>query len=194
MEYLKILIPILVICCIGLRLIKRKSNSNPDQLNGLQEKISEQRNRAGSWLEQRNEIAFACQTGEKEKIQAILEQTKSVIEKDELFKIVVGQTYYQRKEPRFANVCETFGLQYVDFFSHNFKRLKKHKGYSPHNLGFKYTATVLSEKEKHDQAVDVCRKAISFQLDDKSKAGYQGHLKRIERKGTASTNPSLAED
>ena len=97
---------------------------------------------------------------------------RNVKERDEIFKIVIGQTYYQRKEERFADLCEEFGLVYIDFFSENFQTLSSRKGYSLHNLGFKYLAIVLAEREKFDQAAEICQKAISYNLTDKTKTGY----------------------
>jgi len=182
MDNLRVIIIVVAACYFVFRFLRRKKRSTAMDYDRIEGTLADKRNRAGRWSESRAGITAAAQAGNKDEINAILEQAGSIEEKDELFKIVIGQTYYLRKEENFADLCEEFGLDYVDFFAENFQALSRRKGYSLHNLGFKYLAIVLTEREKFDQAASVCQKAISFNLTDKTKTGYEGRLQRINKK------------
>ena len=47
---------------------------------------------------------------------------------------------------------------------------------------FPYLATVLTEDGHYDEAIEVCRKAINFGLDDGTKSGFAGRIERIRKK------------
>lgn len=51
--------------------------------------------------------------------------------------------------------------------------------YLPHIPTFEYLATSLTEKGEYDQAVEVCRKAMSYGLTDMTKTGYEGRIERV---------------
>jgi hypothetical protein len=43
-------------------------------------------------------------------------------------------------------------------------------------------AITLEENRKFDEALDICGKALQWDLDDGTKTGYQGRTDRIRRK------------
>ncbi|MFU8815520.1 MAG: hypothetical protein ACNA7W_09250 [Pseudomonadales bacterium] len=47
---------------------------------------------------------------------------------------------------------------------------------------FQKYATLLTEDGEYGTAIEVCRRAISFGLEDGTKAGYEGRIARIEKK------------
>ena len=181
MDNLRVIIIVLAACYFVFRFLKRKKRSASISFDELEGGLTDKRKRATRWTDSRAGITTAVQAGDKDTINAILENASSVEEKDELYKIVIGQTYYQRKEGNYADLCEAFGLAYVDFFNESFPKLSQRKGYSLYNLGFKYLAIVLAERRKYDQAVVVCQKALSYNLTDKTKTGYEGRLQRINK-------------
>jgi|APSaa5957512622_1039677.scaffolds.fasta_scaffold24228_2 hypothetical protein len=181
MENYKVLIIVLGVCYFVFRFLKRKKRTSSLDLDQLTGTLASKRQQAGKWTDSRAEVTAVAQTGDLESIQSVIDQAGSVEERDELFKIAIGQTYYHRSDDKLADVCESIGLAYVDYFSENFKFLSRKKGYSLHNLGFKYLAIVLTEREKFEQAASVCQKAISFNLTDNTKTGYEGRLQRINK-------------
>ena len=182
MENYKVFIIVLGVCYFVFRFLKRKKQTSSLDLDKLTGTLASKRQQASKWSDSRAEVTTAAQKGDLASIQSIIEGAGSVEETDELFKIAIGQTYYKRSDEKFADVCETIGLAYMDFFAENFQFLSRRKGYSLHNLGFKYLAIILAEREKFEQAASVCQKAISFNLTDKTKTGYEGRLQRINKR------------
>ena len=52
----------------------------------------------------------------------------------------------------------------------------------PRILTFQYYATILTEDEKYQEAIDVCKKAIEYNLNDGTQSGFEGRIKRIMKK------------
>ena len=181
MENYKELIVVLAVCYFVFRFLRRKKQTSSSDRDKLEGTLANKRRQAEKWSDGRVGITEAAQVGDLVAIRSIIEQAGSVEERDELYKIAIGQTYYQRSDEKYAEVCEAIGMDYVDFFAENFQLLSRRKGYSLHNLGFKYLAIILAERENFEQAVSVCQKAISFNLTDKTKTGYEGRLQRINK-------------
>lgn len=59
---------------------------------------------------------------------------------------------------------------------------EKESFYLPHVPTFEYLATILTEKGEYDKAIEVCELALAYGLQDQTKAGYKGRIKRIMRK------------
>jgi hypothetical protein len=50
---------------------------------------------------------------------------------------------------------------------------------------FKMLAIVMGEDERYDEAVDICKKALSLGLEDGTNTGFEGRIARLEKKRNA---------
>lgn len=92
----------------------------------------------------------------------------------------------RRQDPEMQEVVVNYGTRYVREFADIKDALFDHLGEGPKNIAvFKQLAIALEEAEAHDQAVDVCQKALEFGLEDGTKSGWEGRIKRIEKNRAA---------
>ena len=47
---------------------------------------------------------------------------------------------------------------------------------------FQRLAIIYEKKGEYKKAIDICKKAIKYNLRDTSKAGFEGRLERLEKK------------
>jgi hypothetical protein len=100
-----------------------------------------------------------------------------------LLQSIVGETYTRRKNTGMRKICKEIGIKHVSEFKNISPALKKEfSGVLPRVTTFKYLATLLTEDGDYDSAIFACKVAISHGLKDGTKSGYEGRIKRIEKK------------
>lgn len=52
----------------------------------------------------------------------------------------------------------------------------------PNIPSFKRLSILYEKQEKYKEAIDICNKAIELGLKDNTKTGYEGRIKRLEKK------------
>ena len=115
-----------------------------------------------------------------------LSKISDPVKKHFQYQLIVDQTYQRRKDPEMRNACEDIGLKHISKFDAIAPHLKKEfDNKLPQVLTFKHLPTILSEDGDHDQAIEICKKAISYKLKDGTKGGFQARIKRIEKKRAA---------
>lgn len=96
---------------------------------------------------------------------------------------ITEATYKQRKDAQYRAACDYFSSLHINEFDKIKAPLKKSNGGKlPQVMTFQNYANLLLEDERFDDAIDVCRKAIKFGLDDKTQTGFEGRIERIQAK------------
>jgi hypothetical protein len=122
-----------------------------------------------------------------------LSKISEPVKKHFQFQNIVDQTYHRRKNPEIRKVCKDIGLKHISAFDDIAPHLKKEfSGTLPQIITFKHLPTILSEDGDHDQAIGICKKAISYKLKDGTKGGFQARIKRIEKKRDSALKRKLS--
>lgn len=105
------------------------------------------------------------------------------IDRHFLLQSIVTESYKLRKEEKYRKICHEFAEKHLQEFPSLVPAIKEDMdGTLPRITTFQYYATILTENEEYEKAIEVCQKAISFGLIDGSKAGFEGRIKRILKK------------
>jgi tetratricopeptide (TPR) repeat protein len=99
-----------------------------------------------------------------------------------LYLQLISQAYARRKEPEMRALFKKLALEHIEKFDSIRQPLTKNCGILPRVPTFQYLATVYTEDEEYEKAIEVCEKAIAFGLSDGTKGDYQGRIERIKKK------------
>jgi len=95
---------------------------------------------------------------------------------------IVTQTYKQRAAPEMAEACLRVGQTHVAEFPLLLPFLMQEFPVRlPDVPTFQYYATVLAERGRFSEAIQVCEAAIRFGLQDGTQGGYEGRIVRIKK-------------
>lgn len=98
---------------------------------------------------------------------------------------IVGLTYKKRDDPRMRALCRQWSEVHISEFGKISPVLRKEIGFLPRVPTFQHYATILTEDGEFEKAIEVCRRAIAFGLDeslsDGTRPGYAGRIARIEK-------------
>lgn len=99
---------------------------------------------------------------------------------------IVSVTYGMRDESiEMRELCAEMAWKHLSEFPRLSRALKASGKWSNNKSGlprvttFQYLSTLLTERGEYEKAAEVCKKAISFDLSDGTKSGYEGRIKRI---------------
>ena len=130
-----------------------------------------------------DEVFDAWTSGELAAMLKALKKKTNLIDRHFLLMGVVTQTYKARKEPKMREICREISERHVQEFDRIAPALKKEMdGVLPRVSTFQQYATVLSEDNEHERAIEVCERAISFGLTDGTQTGFAGRIGRIRKK------------
>ncbi|XPF94265.1 hypothetical protein ACM9HF_19990 [Colwellia sp. RE-S-Sl-9] len=107
----------------------------------------------------------------------------NLIDRHFLLLSIVRATYKLRKEEKYRSLCVEYSEKHLQEFPEIAPALKENMGgFLPRVTTFQNYATVLSENNNFDKAIEVCQQALSYGLHDNTKSGFNGRIVRIEKK------------
>ncbi|MCC5878480.1 MAG: hypothetical protein JJU03_01090 [Idiomarina sp.] len=113
---------------------------------------------------------------------AALEETDDPLARHRLYQQVVEQCYRGREDKAFRFALLHYAQAHIAEFGDISGPLKKQNGGKlPQVATFKHYAAVLTDAGQYDEAIAVCQQALSYDLKDGTKTGYQGRIERIEK-------------
>lgn len=149
-----------------------------DYENEEDEELTEEERKFGI-----DEVYLAKQSNDLERMLKATELETSLSNRHFLLQAIVSETYRLRKEEVYKNLCLQFSEKHLKEFDEITKSLKEEfKGFTPIVTTFQYYSTLLTELEEYEKAIKVCVMAVSYNLDDGTKGGYHGRIKRIKKK------------
>ncbi|MBK7626011.1 MAG: hypothetical protein IPJ16_02215 [Bacteroidales bacterium] len=115
----------------------------------------------------------------EEMLKAANTQTNP-IDRHFLLQSIVTESYKLRKDEKYRKICTEFSEKHLQEFPSLAPALKEDMGGSlPRISTFQHYATILTENEEYEKAIEVCQLAISYGLHDGTKAGFEGRISRI---------------
>jgi hypothetical protein len=125
----------------------------------------------------------ALLSGDIELMTAALSTSLNNQEKEALLSAIIAKTYPLRKDPKTKEVFYTHAEIYIKEFSHFIDDLKKASGEEvPVVAPFRMLAIALSEDGREEDALDVCRQALDYGVEDGTKTGFKGRMTRLQKK------------
>jgi len=138
--------------------------------------------RGGEWVEA--DAAFDAWTSQDlEKLQQAVSLKTNSVDRHFVLMGLVAETYRRRQDPEMAALCASTAETHIREFPTLMGPLKDSlDGILPRVPTFQQYATLLTEQGDFERAKEVCRQAIEFGLLDGTKSGFEGRIKRIEKK------------
>lgn len=128
------------------------------------------------------EVRNARESGNLKRMLLALPLDSNLVDRHYLLLGIAEITYYQRKNPKMADICIQISKLHLKEFSEISHALKRDFNYLPHVPTFEYYATILTERCQFNDAVSVCEAAIKYGLSDCTKSDYVGRIARIRKK------------
>lgn len=99
--------------------------------------------------------------------------------------ISAADCYYKQREIRddALSLAEQFYLKDVGLFPRYKSALMKEMGgVLPRIPSFSQLAILYEKKGRYEEAIGICRLAIKYGVQEKTKAGFEGRIEKIEKK------------
>jgi tetratricopeptide (TPR) repeat protein len=150
-------------------------------LFGNKDKVKSYYLRDGALVEA-DERRKALNSGDLDRMLKQLYKKGDPVDTHFIYLQLIGQAYSRRNEPEMRMLFKKLANEHVEKFDPIREQLIKEIGILPRVPTFQYLATVYTEDNEYEKAIDVCEKAIAFGLNDGTKGGYQGRIERIKKK------------
>jgi hypothetical protein len=125
----------------------------------------------------------AWTSGNLEEMLKAVNTRTNPIDRHALLQSIVTESYKLRKQEKYRKICAEFAEKHLQEFPSLVPALKEDMGgILPRISTFQHYATLLTENEEFEKAINVCRQAISFGLNDGTQSSYEGRIKRISAK------------
>ena len=130
-----------------------------------------------------DEAFVAWTTGTLDQMIEATNSKTHPIDRHFLLQRIVRESYKLRKDRKHQEICLKFANKHLDEFDELASALKKDMdGVLPRITVFQHHATVLTENGDFNQAIEICNKAIEYQLHDGTQSGFEGRIERILKK------------
>lgn len=135
-----------------------------------------------------DEVFEASTSGDLSRMLSVLDKPTHPVDHHYLLLSIVEQTYPRRGDPKMRNLCEEVAWRHLREFPELAEALiaddkaSGGTGILPQVPTFQKLATLLTQQERFEEAVNVCERAIAFGLSDGTKSGYEGRIERIRKK------------
>ncbi|MCL2912266.1 hypothetical protein L2725_00470 [Shewanella corallii] len=120
--------------------------------------------------------------GDLKSLEKALVFERNDLERHFILNAIVNLTYCDRKLSISRQKCIEASKQSILNTPKVLPNLKQIAGVTPRVPSFQYLATIYTEDGKFLEAIEVCKEALALGLDDGTKTGFQGRIKRIQAK------------
>jgi len=173
---MKIIFIIIVIIVSYLIFTRFKKQENSDKNGIVYVK------REGKQIEA-DEAFFATSSGDLNRMLKALETKTNPIDRHFLLMNTADEGYKNRKDEKVRKIFKEVAKTHLKEFPQINPFLKSEfDGILPRVSTFQKYATVLTEDGEFKRAIEVCQTALSYGLNDGTKSGFEGRIKRIEKK------------
>jgi hypothetical protein len=117
---------------------------------------------------------------------AALPAVTNPLDRHRLYLRIVDEAYRERETAEHHDICLDYGRRYIDEFPKMEAALREaHDGELPPIPVFKQVAITLEEDADYEAGIAVSEKALAHDLDDGTKTGFAGRIKRLQKKMAA---------
>lgn len=133
---------------------------------------------------QKADHAFLAWTsGNLNKMLKSVNKPTNPVDRHFLLMEIVKLTYKDREKQKSRALCLDHGFLHMsEFPSIKPHLIKEMDGILPRVSTYQHIATVLGENGDFSRAIDVCQDAIKLGLQDGTKSGFEGRIKRFRKK------------
>ena len=125
-------------------------------------------------------------SGDPEKMASALERFSGPLDRHRLLTALVQGVYPQRADGTAREHLYAYGTSYLGEFDRIAPALQAESApEAPDVPVFRCLAIAMEEDERFDEALNICRLALDWDLDDGTKTGYAGRMRRLEKKKAA---------
>lgn len=95
-----------------------------------------------------------------------------------------AESYYKQRNERVdaIELSITYCNLDIELFPKYSKKLIEEFGMIPNITTFKRLAIIYENQNKYDLAIDICKKALEYGLNDLTKGGYSARLEKLSKK------------
>lgn len=129
-----------------------------------------------------DEAFFSRFTGDVPRMVAALEVDTNPIDRHFLLLNLVQETYKRRAQADMAALCAETAELHLREFPSLVGPLLQDLGVLPRVPTFQHYATLLTEHGEFEKAIHVCETALSYGLHDGTKSGFEGRIRRIQKR------------
>ena len=105
------------------------------------------------------------------------------IDRHFLLQGIAARSYKDRDNPKMRRLFHRIAEKHLAEFPDLAKALRtEFSGDLPRVTTFQHLATVLTEEGKFKEAIRICEAAMEYGLSDGTKSGYEGRIRRIQKK------------
>lgn len=116
------------------------------------------------------------------RMQSLLQREGDPAKRHYLLMGIVDESYRMRfADPRMREVCKQMAAAHLQEFPALMPSLVGENGSLPIVTSFAKYSTALMEDGEYDEAIRICERALSYGVDDGTRAGYLGRIRRIEK-------------
>jgi hypothetical protein len=132
-----------------------------------------------------DEVFAATNSKDLPRMLAATRYRTNLVDRHFLLLNLVSLTYKNRKDGNMRQLCiESARLHITEFSAIRPHLIKEMDGVLPRVSTFQKLAMLYAEDGRFDEAIEVCRAALGFGLQDGTEAGFEGRIKRFnEKKG-----------
>jgi hypothetical protein len=129
-----------------------------------------------------DEVFEAWTSGDLQRMARALSLKTNPVDRHFLLMNLFQQAYRLRNaEPAMRELAQRVGLQHVQEFRDLRSPLVRDLGVLPRVPTFQNLSTLLAEDGDHQQAIEVCEKAIEFGLSDGTKGDFPARIERLRK-------------
>ena len=130
-----------------------------------------------------DDVFRAWTSGDLDKMLKAANIKTNLLDRHHLLQSIVAETYKLRKDEKYRSLCIDFSEKHLEEFPSILIALKEDlPDMLPRVTTFQNYATILTEDGEFEKAIEVCKKAISYGLNDGTQSGYEGRIERIKKK------------
>jgi hypothetical protein len=134
----------------------------------------------------KEQIGALMESHDVGEMTAALNHVKAPLDRHHLLSAIIHELYPQKDQPAIRGQLYDHGGTYVDEFSRIAPALKAASDTGEiHVPVFKCLVIAMEQDQRYHEALEICRMAVEWGLDDGTKTGYAGRIDRIKKKQAA---------
>jgi hypothetical protein len=134
-------------------------------------------------ISRRERVERALASDDVAAMAKLLETVDDPVLRHALFGQIVTGHYRQRSEPEHRDAFYRYAGQHIEEIPAVLDALEKTEDGRPDRVeSFKMITIAMGEDGRYEEAIEVCKTAVSFGLEDGTKTGFDGRIARLKKK------------
>jgi len=128
------------------------------------------------------QVQEAVASDDVDAMESLLKQTDDPVLRHTLLEPIIAARYRERSDSTNRDAFYRYAGQHIEMFPQLFDALERDGQDRPDRIAsFKMMAIALAEDGRHKEAINVCNTALSFDLEDGTKTGFEGRITRLKK-------------